>query len=399
MDILYSYQVNLLNQVNDTFYRSLFNSLPWDQRMIAIKGIRGVGKTTMLLQFLKYQLHSRKEALYATLDHPWFYTNTLFDLADNFYTMGGRHLLLDEIHKYPNWSRELKLIYDGYPDLNVVFTASSALEIYRGESDLSRRVNTYELPGMSFREYLKLENFLDFPEIDIQTILKNHHELAQKISSTIKPVPLFKDYLQQGYLPFSTVESTETYLPKVQAIINNVLEFDLSFIEGYSTSSQVKIKKLLGTIAESSPFEPNISSLARKMNMGRDTVNNFIQHLNKGRIINLIQRKSKGVAALQKPDKIYLENTNFSYALKERPDHGTLRETFLLGQLRNINHSVTLPEKGDFFIEEEDLLLEVGGKSKTIDQIRNQSNAYIVADDIEVGINKRIPLWLFGFLY
>ncbi len=399
MEELRSYQVNLFDQVTDKFYRSLYETVSWDQRMIAIKGLRGVGKTTLLLQYLKYQLQAGDNALYATLDHPWFYTHSLYELAETFHTLGGQYLLLDEIHKYPQWSRELKVIYDGFPKLKVVFTASSALDIYRGESDLSRRVLTYELTGLSFREFLLLDKNIDLPKLHLDDILNNHRNIAIEISENLKPIPLFKEYLQRGYLPITTEGTLSTYIPKVQGIINNVMEFDLSFIEGYSTASQVKIKKLLGIIAESVPFEPNISSLARKMNLGRETINSFLQHLFQGRIVNLLKKQSKGIAALQKPDKIYLENTNFNYALNSRPDMGTLRETFLLNQLRNMGKHIELPVKGDFFVTEDELYLEVGGKSKSIDQVSEFDRAIVAADDIEYGFDRKIPLWLFGFLY
>jgi len=400
MEELIRYQGNLLKQVNDQFKRSLYDHLPWDQRMLAIKGLRGVGKTTILLQRLKYDLLPNGiHGLYVTLDHPWFYTHSLYDLASEFHTLGGKYLFLDEIHKYPQWSRELKVIYDGFPDMHVVFTASSALEVYRGESDLSRRVLTYELPGLSFREFLKLDKKIDLPPVSLETILGNHECVAQEISENLKPIPLFREYLARGYFPFTVENTIDTFTPRLLGIINNVLEFDLSFIEGYSTSGLVKVRQLLGIIAESVPFQPNVSALARKMNIGRDTLNNYFQHLAKGQIIALLQKESSGVAALQKPAKIYLDNTNFSFALNQSPDVGNLRETFLLSQLRNTGTTVELPVKGDFYLPNGQLLFEVGGKNKTFSQIKDQANSYVVADDIEVGYKNKIPLWLFGLMY
>jgi uncharacterized protein len=395
MEELIEHQGNLLTQVDGSFRRFLFRGLPWEERLLGIKGLRGVGKTTMLLQRHQDLGKSGARPLYATLDHPWFYSHTLLELAHAFHLEGGTHLLLDEIHKYPLWSRELKLVYDGYPNMQVVFTASSALEIHKGESDLSRRAVVYELPGLSFREFLNFEEGMNFPALSLADLLKSHESISQDFIKAFKPIPAFQSYLQRGYFPFTRPKSN-TYLAKTQAIINQVLEFDLAFIEDYSASNQVKIKQLLGVVSESVPFQPNISALARKMGLGRDTVNNFLHHLDKGRIVNLLHRQSKGVAALQKPDKIYLENTNFSYALRHSPDSGSLRETFLFSQLRNAGKQVLLPEGGDFFIANDDLVIEVGGKGKPQAHL---SNLYIASDNMEYGFGHKIPLWLFGFLY
>jgi predicted AAA+ superfamily ATPase len=399
MQELTSFQVNVIKNIDNQFIRSLYNKLPWNQRMLAIKGLRGAGKTTLLLQYLKYGLNDPQHSLYVTADHPWFYTHTLLELADEFYLNGGKHLFIDEVHKYKNWSQELKNIYDGYPDLKVVFTASSALDIYRSEADLSRRVLTYDLPGMSFREYLELVHKIKLPTISLEDLLQQHVEAAYTILKTVdKPIPLFKQYLKNGYLPFTVVERELDYLSKLYNVINTTLSYDLAFIENYSASHVEKLKKLLGVLAESAPFEPNISAIARKLTLGRDTVNAFLQNLQTARMVNLLSKATHGVAALQKPDKIYLENTNFSYALKPSPEAGTIRETFMFNQLRNAGHIVHQASKGDFLVDEK-ITFEIGGKGKSTAQIRDTNNAYIAADDIEAGALNRIPLWLFGFLY
>lgn len=351
------------------------------------------------MQYLKFGIDDFSQGLYVTTDHPWFYNHTLLELAGEFHAYGGKHLFIDEVHKYANWSRELKNIYDGYPDLKLVFTASSALDVYRGESDLSRRVLTYELPGMSFREYLNLVHDIKIPPVALEDILQKHAALAFTILDQLKkPLPLFKQYLKNGYLPFSAVEQAESYLTKLYNVINTTLVYDLAFIENYSMSHVVKLKKLLGVLSESAPFEPNIAGLARKLTLGRDTVNTFLQHLQSARLLNLLNKPSQGVAALQKPDKIYLENTNFSYALKPLPENSTLRETFLVNQLRNAGHTVQLALKGDFLVDGK-YTFEVGGKGKTATQIKDLKNAFIAADDIETGGGNKVPLWLFGFLY
>jgi len=396
MERLYSLQSNLLRTTENPFSRTLFGQINWKQRMVGIRGLRGTGKTTMLLQYLKF--HLKEKGLYVTADHPWFYDNTLLDLADQFEKNDGVVLLIDEIHKYPRWSTELKNIYDGYPGLRIIFTASSALEIQKGEADLSRRVISYELPGLSFREHLHLTHDLKFDTISLDVMLKNTDEVVREILKKWKPLPPFKKYLRNGYFPFSKEDTQAEFSVKLNQIINTVLESDLAVIENYSAGNVIKIKKLLGVISESVPFTPNISSMATKMKLGRDTVNNFLIHLERARLLNLLHYATKGVAALQKPDKIYLENTNLNYALKDQPDIGSLRETFFLNQLKNAGHAVALPKDGDFIINGK-WIIEVGGKSKSSTQIKSKKNSYLALDDIESPYLNRIPLWLFGFLY
>ncbi len=396
MDRLYDFQASLLRNVDDTFHRYLFRQINWKQRMLGIRGLRGTGKTTMLLQYLKFQL--KEKGLYVTADHPWFYDNTLLDLADQYEKYGGTVLLIDEIHKYPRWSTELKNIYDGHPGLQIIFTASSALEIQKGEADLSRRVITYSLAGLSFREYLHLEKMQVFKAVSLSDLLRKPSGITADITSQIKPLPLFKNYIRTGYFPFGKHETQSDLAIKLNQIINTVLESDLSAIEGYTAGNVVKIKKLLGVLAESVPFTPNISALAVKMKMSRDAVSDFIRHLEKAGILNLLHQKTKGVATLQKPDKIYLENTNFSFSLKDQPNIGSLRETFFLNQLRSAGHAVSLPKEGDFNVDDH-LLFEIGGKSKESDSSKNAKGKYLALDDIEHSYLNRIPLWLFGFLY
>jgi predicted AAA+ superfamily ATPase len=399
MESLIEYQENLLAYTEGEFFRFLHERIPWDQRMIAIKGLRGAGKTTMILQHIKYVSPDAAKSLYVTADHPWFYSHTLLDLADQWHKAGGRILYIDEVHKYINWSRELKNIYDGYPGMKVVFTASSALDIYRGESDLSRRVLSYELAGMSFREYLELVYKLKIPSIDINELFSNHTEITRSIQTKLEsPLVLFKEYLVSGYLPFTGTNKETDYLTRLFHIIDSSISHDLAFIQNYSATHAVKIKRLLGVIAESAPFEPNITAIAKKLGLGRDTVNNFLQNLQSAHLLNLVSRPTQGIAALQKPDKIYLENTNLSYALNANPEIGTIRETFLFNQLKNAGHKVQLADKGDFLINGKQII-EVGGKGKSYKQIADLKAAYIAADDIEIGFGNKIPLWLFGFLY
>ncbi|MEX2640663.1 MAG: AAA family ATPase, partial [Balneolales bacterium] len=328
----------------------------------------------------------------------WFYQNTLFDLAAEWHRYGGELLLIDEVHKYENWSRELKLIYDGHPGLKVIFTSSSALDLYRGESDLSRRLFTQNLHGLSFREYLSLMHGLEFEKVDLDDLVKHPRKLAEAVLSETKPLPLFKKYIRQGYFPFVKDVPAPNLDSRHLQILNTIMESDLAFIQDYSAANIHKVKKLLGVIAASAPFEPNISNIARKLNLGRDTVNQYLKHLHDAHILTLVYKPSKGISHLQKPDKIHFENPVFAYSLQNEPNPGTIRETFFMNQLRNAGHKVSLPPKGDFLIDEK-WIFEVGGKNKTSSQVKNESHALLALDEIEVGVGKNIPLWLFGFLY
>lgn len=399
MEVLQFHHYNMLRHVKVDFVREFYHQINWDQRMLAIKGPRGAGKTTLMLQHLiRERGADNDQALYVTADFPWFYTHTLLDTADEFYKNGGRFLYIDEVHKYPNWSRELKNIYDGFPDLTVVFSASSALDIYRGESDLSRRVMTYELPGLSFREYLWFARGELFPVLSLEEVLNRHSRPAMEVVKKLHPLPLFHQYLKTGYLPIINEVPEEDLHSLLAQIINTVLDNDLAYIEGYTPGSAHKVKKLLGVLADSAPFKPNIASIARKLDVSRDSVYAWFKHLDKARLINLLHRAGKGSSLLQKPDKLYLENTNLAYTLKSGPDIGSARETFLLNQLVNSSKEVSLPAKGDFLVNDK-FTLEVGGKNKKKNQIQESYNAYLVKDDIEHGFGQTIPLWLFGFLY
>lgn len=398
MDELYRYQEEILGNISDHFFRSLYGDLNWNTRFLGITGLRGVGKTTMLLQYLKFGAKERKQTLYVTADHPWFYDNTLLELAQRFSKFGGTHLLIDEIHRYPNWSRELKNIYDGLPGLQVIFTASSVLDILQGESDLSRRALTRELPGLSFREYLELRYGFKFPSLTLEELLREPELPADMVLSRLKPLAAFNDYLVSGYFPFSLTQPGDSFRQLLNQVINTVMEVDLQLIEEYSASNTIQMKKLLGVLAESVPFEPNISKIAGRLTMGRDTVKTYLHNLERARLLNLLSRSVKGVAALQKPDKIYLENSNLSYALKANPERGTIRETFFVNQLRNAGHRIGLPKQGDVIVDER-WTFEIGGLSKESKQIRSSEQAYLALDELEHPYLNRIPLWLFGFLY
>jgi len=344
-------------------------------------------------------LRKNDRSLYVSADHPYFYNRTLFELADDFYKLGGRFLFIDEVHKYALWSRELKVIYDSLPEMKVVFSSSSALDIYRGESDLSRRVFAYHLPGMSFREFLVFKKKINIKAVSLDQVITSHRSLTTKLSKEkdLFILPLFREYLKTGYLPFSQAENETGYIVKLNQVINTILDIDMAYTDGYTPSTALKLKKLLAILAESVPFQPNISELARKLNISRDTIYDYLKCLEKALLINSLHAQGKGISLLKKPEKIYLENTNLFYALKPDPNMGSIRESFLLNQLVNSGHSVFYPKKGDFWVDE--IIIEAGGKLKSPKQISGIDNAYIAADDILTGAGNKIPLWLFGFLY
>lgn len=396
MDVLFEYNDILLANTPLKIQRFLYDVVNWEERMIAIKGPRGTGKTTMMLQRIKQT--KKTNALYVTAEHPYFYNHTIYDVASQYYKMGGRYLFVDEVHKYPRWSRELKVIYDGFPELKIVFSASSALDIYKGEADLSRRTITYQLPGLSFREYLHFTKSISVDAIPFHDILKNHRQISFEITPGIDILPLFKAYLQTGYLPILIESSGKNYLVRLAQMINAVIDTDLAYVDGYSSGTSFKVKKLLGVLAESVPFKPNISAIGRKLDISRDSVYTYLKHLRDAHLLNFLIKDGKGISTLQKPDKLYLENTNLAYSLVAHPDIGSLRETFLLNQLMNAGLDVKAPEKGDFLVEGS-VLLEIGGKNKGRKQVVHADESYVAADDIEHGFGSRIPLWLFGFLY
>jgi len=397
MDALIKIHIDLINETSLVFKRYLINELPWNQRLVGIKGSRGVGKTTLILQYIKQQYGLSLKAMYISLDNLYFADNKLSDFVEDFVAKGGEHLFLDEVHKYDNWAIEIKNIYDFYPKLKVVFTASSLLEILNARADLSRRALVYNMQGMSFREFLNFYYKTEFNKIEFNDLLKNHTEIALQVSKKIKPLKYFAEYLKVGYFPF--YENNETlYYKRLQEIINMVLEIELPLLRNTDISIVGKIKQMLYIISQSVPFKPNISALANKIKVTRKTVLEYLSYLNDANVFNFIQKNAFGVSLLQKPEKLYLENTSYMYAvINTEPDIGNLRETFFLNQLLE-NHMVTYPKKGDFLIDDK-FLFEIGGKNKTQKQIAGIENAYIAADDMEFGYENKIPLWLFGFLY
>ena len=397
MEILQKRHFSLISQTDLGFERYLLHSLPWEQRLLGVKGARGVGKTTLFLQYIKKTYGMSPKALYVSLDNLYFSANTLSGLVDDFVNKGGEHLFIDEVHKYPNWSVELKNIYDNYPQLKLAFTGSSLLEILNARADLSRRALVFEMQGMSFREFLKFRHQIEVSPISLEGILANHTQIALDMQANFKPLALFAEYLQLGYYPFYDTNAV-LYYKQLQEIITMILEIELPLLRKTEVSMLFKIKQLLYIISQSVPFKPNISALANKIQVTRKTVVDTLSYLQEAGILNMIYKDNFGVSLLQKPEKIYLENTNFSYALSNTsPNIGSIRETFFLNQIKQ-QHRVHYSEKVDFIVNEK-YAFEIGGKSKGKSQLVGLKNAYIVQDQIAFGVENIIPLWLFGFLY
>ena len=398
MEELFNRYQRISQKIQTDFVRSFMQEVNWNARLIGIKGARGVGKTTLLLQYLKINFTDNKAlTLYVSLDSFAFRGKTLLGLADEFVRNGGKHLFLDEVHKYPNWAQELKNIYDDYSELQIVFTGSSLLEILNSRADLSRRVVIYHMQGLSFREFIMLETGIYFTPLTLESILKDHLHLAGQINAKIKVFPHFEKYLKQGYYPFYR-EELDLYEHRVEEVINMMLEIELPLLRGMDIGLVPKIKQLLVIISESVPFVPNIVNLSQKIEIHRTTLMSYLFYLQELGLTYHLLKEARGSVRLQKPAKIYLENTNLMYVLSSfSANRGNVRETFFANQV-GYKHKISFHEKTDFLVNNT-YAFEIGGKDKSKKQITDIENAYIVSDEIEYGYQNKIPIWLFGFLY
>lgn len=389
----------LLAATPTTYIRSLADAINWDSRLIAIRGARGVGKTTLMLQYLK--LHygdDTRSALYASLDSVYFTRHSLIDLAEQFYLKGGKHLFLDEVHKYPTWSQELKNIYDEFPELKVVFTGSSLLRILNAEADLSRRCISYNMQGLSYREFLKLFHQIDIRPYTLNEILYDSDSVCNEVNSIFRPLAYFDEYLKYGYYPFS-MEGNQDYYTRIENVVNMILEIELPQQCGVDISNIRKLKSLLGILSSEVPFMVDITKLSALAELSRTTLLTYLQYLDRAKLIHLLYADNDSIKKLQKPDKIYMENTNLLYALTlKEVNKGTLREVFMVNQL-SYNHRIEYcTRKADYTIDGK-YTIEVGGKSKDGKQIASTENAFIASDNIEYPAGNKIPLWSFGLLY
>lgn len=389
MDSLFQYSNQLIAQVDAAFTRYAYDKINWQNRLLGLIGPRGVGKTTLILQYIKNNLNLQ-ETLYVTAEDFYFAKNRLTDLASDFVKAGGSYLFVDEIHKYPDWSKELKLIYDYHPALKLVFTGSSILDIKKGSSDLSRRAVVYSMQGLSFREYLMLFHQLEVPSYSIDEIV-NQQVIVPQIPH---PLPLFQEYLKRGYYPFAREDD---FGLKLQQVVNQTLEVDIPTYAQMNVSTGRKLKQLLAIVAQSVPFKPNMSKIAEMLNISRNNIADYLLYMEEAGMISQLRSQTEGVRALGKVDKVYLENTNLVYSIAdENQNKGNIRETFFFNQLK-VNHQVLASSLADFKIDTMDF--EVGGKDKGRKQIQAAKEGFLVKDDIERGYLNTIPLWHFGLMY
>jgi hypothetical protein len=390
MDIsLIEFMESQLKQTTSTFHRYMFDQINWESRMFGLVGPRGVGKSTMILQYIKAHRDSRR-ILYIGADHLYFSSHTLVEVVDEFAKEGGEQIFIDEIHKYDNWSRELKQIYDSHPDIKVGFTGSSVLDIYEGFADLSRRAPIFMMQGLSFREYLQLFHNIEVPVYTLEDVL----DLKAVVADVSHPLPLFRDYLQKGYYPFAGDSDFEI---RLRQVLNQTMEVDIPQYANMNASTGRKLKKLLAIIAQSVPFKPVMESLAAVVGVSRNVLPDYFLYMEQAGMIGQLRDDTGGIRGVGKVEKVYLDNTNMAYLLGgEAADIGNIRETFFYNQMRVVSEVIS-SRISDFEIDGK--TFEVGGKKKGKKQLSEAKEGYVVKDDIEFGSGNMIPLWAFGLLY
>lgn len=386
-----------ISRVDCHYHRYLYSQINWNNRLICIKGESGVGKTTLMLQHLAQMNYKSDTVLYVAMDNLWFEKHDLMDLVSYFATHNGQYLFLDEIHHLSNWSVYIKNIYDNYPELHVVYSGSSMLNITTHEADLSRRQRVYNLPAMSFREYLLFQGYEVGEAISLTDILTNHVSIAAHLlPKDVHILPLFEQYLHSGCYPFYKEEG-DGYMERIASIIHRVIEVELPCVEDVTYATIRKCLKMLLILSERVPYTPKMAEVYRELETNRDLGLKMLHWLESAGLLHLATYETKTIRTLSKPDKIYLSNPNLMYCLSNKVDIGTLRETFFYSQL-NVISDILLAQKGDFYVDRQ-YLFEIGGKAKNFEQIKDEPNSFLALDEMEIGYGNRIPLWMFGLLY
>lgn len=398
METLFRKHRILVSQVSLKIIRQMINTIDWEKQLVSIRGSRGVGKTTLMRQYIrqKYGVNAG-EALYLVMDSMYFTNHTLLEVAERFHLMGGKHLFLDEVHKYPTWSKEIKEIYDLWPDLKITFTGSSLLQILNADADLSRRVLNYKMAGLSFREYLLFYKGIGLPSYSLDEIINNADAICQQVCEVCHPQPLFEEYLRVGYYPFYDGDEQE-YYSRIENVVSFIIDQEMTQFCGVDPAYTRKLKAMLLFLANNVPYDVNIAKLSSYLEINKTTVLSYLASMEKAELLNLLYTDNKSVTKMQKPDKVYLHNPSMHYALSTEENVGTIRECFVINQL-SPNHVVEYGKaQGDFKIDGK-ITVEVGGKDKSFDQIADIPDSYIFADSMEFPIGKKLPLWLVGFLY
>ena len=388
----------MISQTTTKIVREQMKSIDWEKQLVSIRGSRGVGKTTLMRQYIKQKYGANAgEALYCVMDNLYFTNHTLLDTAEQFHLMGGKHLFLDEVHKYPTWSKEIKEIIDLWPDMKITFTGSSPLQILNADADLSRRVLSYEMSGLSFREYLRFYKHIELPVYSLDDVLTNADDICDEVCKVCHPQPLFEEYLRVGYYPFYDDDEQE-YYSRIENVVSFIIDQEMTQFCGVDTAYTRKLKAMMLFLVNNVPYDVNIAKLSSYLELNKTTVLSYLSSMQRAELLHLLYADNKSVTKMQKPDKIYVQNPNMLCALSSNLNVGTLRECFVVNQL-SVSHAIEYGKtQGDFLIDGQ-ITVEVGGQDKSFNQIADIPNSYILADSMEFPIGKKLPLWIVGLLY
>lgn len=398
METLYKKHRILISQTTTKIVREQMKSINWEKQLVSIRGSRGVGKTTLMRQYIKQKYGANAgEALYCVMDNLYFTNHTLLDTAEQFHLMGGKHLFLDEVHKYPTWSKEIKEIIDLWPDMKITFTGSSLLQILNADADLSRRVLSYEMSGLSFREYLRFYKHIELPVYSLDEVLTNADDICDEVCKVCHPQPLFEEYLRVGYYPFYDDDEQE-YYSRIENVVSFIIDQEMTQFCGVDPAYTRKLKAMMLFLVNNVPYDVNIAKLSSYLELNKTTVLSYLSSMQRAELLHLLYADNKSVTKMQKPDKIYVQNPNMLCALSSNLNVGTLRECFVVNQL-SVSHAIEYGKtQGDFLIDGQ-ITVEVGGQDKSFNQIADIPNSYILADSMEFPIGKKLPLWIVGLLY